>query len=321
MKIVALGTSKFLIYSVKGLIESGHEIIALISLPKSLLPVNSVDIEKEASDFKIPYLEITDINSKGSYEAIKKLKPDLMFSAWPKIIKENIIQLPKHGVIGTHPTALPNNRGRHPLHWEIVLGIKKSMLSYFRMDKDIDAGPILLQVPYKISSKDDIQTLDDRINGLALKHSKTLGAMLNDETVFPVGTMQDNNACNTWRKRTLFDVTLDFRMSGKDILALIRSFTKPFSHAMICVENNIVHVISGAKTSLELLPLNIENIEHGKVLHVEKKMLRIKTSDSVLDLITLERVDHLLSAGSYIHPPLKYLLNSSFLINIYSDKK
>lgn len=29
------------------------------------------------------------------------------------------------GIIGYHPTKLPNNRGRHPLIWTLLLGLKE----------------------------------------------------------------------------------------------------------------------------------------------------------------------------------------------------
>ena len=47
------------------------------------------------------------------------------------LIKKEILEIPKKYCIGTHPTALPFNRGRHPLHWLIAIGIPKTALSFF----------------------------------------------------------------------------------------------------------------------------------------------------------------------------------------------
>ena len=36
--------------------------------------------------------------------------------------------MPALGVIGYHPAELPKNRGRHPLIWALVLGLKKTVI-------------------------------------------------------------------------------------------------------------------------------------------------------------------------------------------------
>jgi len=40
MRIVALGTSEVLVSCVKGLIQSGHEVICLVSEPEMMLPAS-----------------------------------------------------------------------------------------------------------------------------------------------------------------------------------------------------------------------------------------------------------------------------------------
>jgi methionyl-tRNA formyltransferase len=264
MKIIALGTSTFVISCVKGLIKSGHEIICLVSEPEKILPVNSINIKNIAGELQIPYFETDDINSHESCRFLESLKPDFIFSAWSKIIKENVLKVPLYGVIGSHPTPLPFNKGSHPLHWQIVLGIKESMLSFFKMDRGIDSGEILLQIPYNIHSSDNIKTLSDRINKLALTSALSIGEMLNRDDYGSQGKTQNHLDSNSWRKRTLFDVIIDFRMTGDNILSLIRSFTFPFSGALIINKDSFYHVMEGLKTNDSDTPVNSHFIENGK---------------------------------------------------------
>jgi methionyl-tRNA formyltransferase len=312
MKIVAIGTSKFLISCVTGLTNAGHEIICLISQPEVCLPVNSVDVKKYAELLGAKYFEVEDINSDMSMKYLKELKPDIIFSAWPKLIKKEILSIPKYCVIGSHPTSLPCNRGRHPLHWQLVLKIKESLLSFFMMDEGVDSGPILLQKPYSIELNDNIKSLNDKLDQLAPKAAEELGELLHIKP-FPSGQVQDHSVSNVWRKRTLYDVTIDFRMQGGDIISLVKSFSEPFSHAMICTENSMLYVVDARVNSEEIYSNNLTNIEPGKILYSEKKVLKVKVADCIVDFVLLNKLDKDFYTKSYLHPPAKYIIENPSL--------
>ena len=85
-----------------------------------------------------------------------------------KFIKKNILNLTPMGVLGFHPTKLPQNRGRHPLIWALALGLKKC-LNIFFMDEGADSGDILSQKDFDISHNDDAKTLYDKVVEIALE--------------------------------------------------------------------------------------------------------------------------------------------------------
>ena len=317
MKIIALGTSQFLVACVHGFIKSGHDVICLVSEPSSKLPVNSIKIEEVARDLNIPYYETGDINSRKSRDFLSSLQSDYIFSAWARIIKEDVLLIPRFGVIGTHPTPLPFNRGRHPLHWQIVLGVRESALSFFKMEKGIDSGDILLQVPYRVYEDDTIRTLSDRVNELAFDASQSVGKVLASEDYHTQGKAQNHLVANTWRKRTSFDVTIDFRMTGSDILSLVRSFTAPFSGALIVNENAVYHVTEGVKIDSGLIDHSLY-MEHGRILQVEDHLIRVKAADCILDLKTEEKLDESLKSQRYFHPPLRYISANPELLKIFA---
>ena len=58
---------------------------------------------------------------------------------------------------------LPNNRGKHPIIWSIVLGLKSSGSTFFIMSKKIDYGKIIDQKKIKILKNDDAKKLYDKI--------------------------------------------------------------------------------------------------------------------------------------------------------------
>ena len=70
------------------------------------------------------------------YLKIKEYKPDIIIVAgWSNIIEEKILEIPKFGVVGFHPSNLPKDRGRSVLAWQIEEGIKKLHYQCFIIQK------------------------------------------------------------------------------------------------------------------------------------------------------------------------------------------
>ena len=94
----------------------------------------------------IPVRYTPNINSEEVIGWISNLAPDVIFCfGWSGLLKKELLQIPPMGVIGYHPTALPKNRGRHPITWALNLGLKETASTFFFMDDGIDSGDILSQ--------------------------------------------------------------------------------------------------------------------------------------------------------------------------------
>lgn len=305
MRFVVLGTSEFTLCCTRGLLDTGGEICALISMPESRRPDNSADIEKFAEKNGIPYYEIEDINSPENIRLLKNCSSDFIFSSWPKIISKKVLDIPKYYCIGTHPTELPFNRGRHPLHWLIAQGITSSKLSFFKMDEGIDTGNILFQIPFEISSKDFIIDVIDKVNEAAYEGIKILYNML-QENHFYNGIEQDHKKANYFRKRTPHDVTLDIRMSADIILRIVRSFAPPYPGANLVFEQYNIKISNASIVHTNLSENELRRIEPGKIINIQEKKIRMKVDDQIIDLECATPIPSNLMKAKYIHPPSKY---------------
>lgn len=58
---------------------------------------------------------------------------------------------------------LPNNRGKHPIIWSIILGLKFAGSTFFIMSKKIDHGKIIDQKKIKILENDNAGKLYNKI--------------------------------------------------------------------------------------------------------------------------------------------------------------
>lgn len=307
MRFLVLGTSQYTLRSAEALIDGGCEICGLLSMTEQLRPLNSVNLFSFASMKGIPYYEVDDINSPAAENLLHDLKPDFMLSSWPKIIEKRILVIPNGYVIGTHPTCLPYNRGRHPLHWLIAMGFSQTHLSFFRVDEGIDTGNILLQIPIQIEKEEPIGSLVAKVEAAFYEGTRCLCKILVKDPLY-LGSEQEHSRGNYWRMRTPHDVTLDLRMSADIIIRMVCSFTCPYPCANLVFRNRLIKIVSATLADIYLKPDEMQRLEPGRVLSADGKVIRVKVDDAIVDLVCKEAVPASLCKASYIHPPTMYLL-------------
>ncbi len=155
---------------------------------------------------------------------------------WSQLLKKNIIQTSKFGVIGSHPTELPKYRGRAPIPWSIIKELRESALTFFYIEEGIDDGDIFAQEFFSISSEDDATSLYARITNLGKKM-----------IIENLKLLQNNNAkrikqdqskfIEYWSKRIPDDGLIDWSKPCKEIDILIRATTHPYPGAFTFYKN------------------------------------------------------------------------------------
>jgi methionyl-tRNA formyltransferase len=306
-KFVILGTSQFDIYSANAILDSGHQVSAMISMPENSLPDNSAKIEQYATQKNIPYHEILDINSPKSIEVLRQLEPDYIFTSWPKIVGKQVLDVPGFFFIGTHPTALPFNRGRHPLHWIIDLGIPETKLSFFKMDEGIDTGNIILQYPFQITDDDTIADVNSKMNSAAYEGTKILCQKFISEPNCS-GEKQKHELTNYWRMRTPHDVTIDLRMPADLIMKIVRSFTLPFPCANLIFDNYVIKIKEVTLMKTEKYCEDLQRIEPGRIISIDCSKITAKAGDKIIELLSIDPLPKEMTKAKYIHPPSKYIM-------------
>lgn len=97
---------------------------------------------------------------KETLEWIENDLPDLILVIdFGHIIKEPLLNMPALGCINIHPSMLPAYRGSAPVQRAIMDGLKETGVTIFRLDKGMDSGPVLVQIPITIDDEDDTDSL------------------------------------------------------------------------------------------------------------------------------------------------------------------
>lgn len=293
MRVVFIGTVAFSLSTLKHLISMGVDIVGVCTLKKSKFNSDHVDLSEISVLNGIPWLYADDINSVESIDWIKHKAPDVIFCfGWSKLLKQRLLALASLGVIGFHPAALPANRGRHPLVWALVLGLKKTASTFFFMDDGADSGDILSQCDIQISDEDDASSLYKKVTQVALVQIEEFIPTLMSNTIQRQN--QDKSLANSWRRRHVADGLIDWRMSAKSIHNLVRGLAKPYIGASFVLDGQEVKV-----WKTQIVFDASRNIEPGKVLKLENDKPTIKCGEDAICLLVTEP-SFKLRIGSYL---------------------
>jgi len=298
---IILGTTSITAAFARGLTSSNGRVPAIITTTAANRPNNSIDLKPVATECGSIYHETDDLNDPRCLSLIRSLEPDFIISSWPFMMKGDILHCARYGMIGSHPTKLPANRGRHPLHWMICLGITDSELTFFRIQSadGVDNGPIIYRQPFEVSPTiaKAVQAMDEA----AAAAMEKLHRLLNENPTAP-GKPQNEKAANVWRKRTENDIILDPRMSVEMICRTVASFAPPYPCAILRYREHSIRI-----SLAERAPCagSCRNAEYGRILSVDNNVITMKVADGVVALRG-DVVPADLTQGSCVHPPGYY---------------
>lgn len=293
MRILYIGCVQSSYKELKLLIENKKNIVGVITKSESQFNSDFCDISPLAEEHGIPFLYVKNINDVQSVHFIRKCNPDVIFClGWSQLIKKEILDIPPLGVIGTHPAELPNNKGRHPIIWALVLGLKTTAATFFKMDESADSGDIIAQEIIPIDYKDYAVDLYKKIEAaecrMLLKLTEDLEKGI--ENVVCI-----NKGGNSWRKRSRVDGLIDWRMSSRAIYNLVRALSAPYPGAEFKHgdDNVVVWKVEEIETD------KYKNIEPGKVIKVNSDQdIYVKAYDNLIHIT--ECTSNNIQEGEYL---------------------
>jgi methionyl-tRNA formyltransferase len=282
MRIVFIGSVEFSADMLRQLLDMSVKIVGVCTKEESVFNSDHTDLRSICELNEIPWIYSDNINSCNTSSWIRTLNPDVIFCmGWSEIIKDELLGIPPLGVIGFHPTALPKNRGRHPLIWSLVLGLNETASTFFFMDSGADSGDIISQVEIQIEHEDNANDLYRKVTEVAKKQILEIVPKL------ALGTIerrsQDNALANVWRKRGITDGLIDWRMSAESIYNLVRGLSKPYVGAHLIFKG--IEIKVWGATILTDAP---DNIEPGKVLFITEAGPVVKCGSGALCLTQTE---------------------------------
>ena len=155
--MVFFGTPAFAVPSLDALINSPHEVVAVVSQPdrpkgrgQHLQPTPTKQL---AITHGIPVLQPAKIRDSAFWQQIRDLHADLgIVVAFGRILPEELIAIPRLGMINVHASVLPRYRGAAPIQRAVINGDEETGVTIMRVERELDAGPMFAVATAPISS-------------------------------------------------------------------------------------------------------------------------------------------------------------------------
>ena len=168
MRIVFAGTPETAVPSLRALIDSRHEVVAVLTRPdapagrgRSLQPS---PVSVVAQEHGIEVLTPAKPSDPEFMARLAELDPDVVpIVAYGALIRQAALDLPTYGWVNLHFSVLPAWRGAAPVQRSIMAGDEITGATVFSLVEELDAGPVLGTITERILDDDTTGTLLARL--------------------------------------------------------------------------------------------------------------------------------------------------------------
>jgi len=279
-----MGTSDFGLQSAEAILEKGHSIISVVTVPDKPqgrgLHLLSSPVKGWALAHHLPILQPTNLREPQFITTIQSLAPDIIIVIAFRILPKEIFTLAKRGTFNLHASLLPKYRGAAPIQWALINGEHETGVTTFFLQEKVDTGNIVVQE--KI-------TVDDRMTyGELHAQLAKLGtdAVIRTIELIEIGgiipAIQDDTLGTTAPKITTEICRIDWKKSANEIHNLIRALS-PAPGAWTTLHDHSMKIFLSAPSDTskpDSLPGTCST--DGSVLHVQ-------TGRGTLEIIEAQR--------------------------------
>jgi methionyl-tRNA formyltransferase len=230
MRIVFLGSPEEVIAPLDLLLKSkelGIEVVGVVS--QTAKPqgrgraLEDPAVAKFSKAHGIPTLQPIKASDPEFLEQFKALNPDVAITAaYGQILTDSFLAIPKRGTINIHPSLLPKYRGATPVQSAIAAGESTTGVTILFTVKKLDAGNIILQKQFSISSDERSCHLMPRL----FKESGSLLLTALDMLKDPhfSGTLQNEAKVTHCRKIDKTDGNINWHHEAEEIYNHFRAY-------------------------------------------------------------------------------------------------
>ena len=297
MRIIFFGTPDFALPSLKALVNSGEQVVAVITQPDSMKgrghKLSRPPVKEYAVSIGIRVLQPCGICSVDFFDALSVLTPDMIVVvAYGKILPPSILGLPPQGCINVHASILPKYRGAAPIQWAIVRGETMTGVTTMRMDEGLDTGDTLLVDTTEITPEDTALTLGARLSEMGARLLLTTIIHLKDGSINPIPQTGEPSYAPIIRKD---HGRIDWTASAADIFNLSRGMF-PWPGSFCFFQGNKVTLMR-----TRIVDDRIQGVP-GRIEKITGNELHAATGKGILSIIEMRpEGKQSMSGAAYAH--------------------
>ena len=243
-RVVFLGAVHEAVAALDALLESPADVVGIVTYDEQFAArtSGSVDLGRTARAHRIPLLSTGDTSSPEVVSWVRGLEPDLVVCVgWTRLLKDELLAVPRHGTVGFHASMLPHNRGRAPVNWAIIHGDEQAGNTMMMLNPGVDTGDIVDQRPVPIGPDDTCATVYAKVADIGAQMLRDhLPALLTGTA--PRRPQPHDHDEPPLPKRTAAMGITSFDRTPREVHDWIRALTRPYPGAFTFLDGEKVRL-------------------------------------------------------------------------------
>lgn len=293
IRIVYMGTPDFAVAPLKTLVDAGYNIVCVVTVPDKPAgrgqKVQSSPVKIYAQEKGLKILQPEKLKNPDFTSEFNSLSPDIAVVVAFRMLPKSIWSVPKLGTFNLHASLLPQYRGAAPINWAIIYGEKKTGVTTFIIDKEIDTGNIIYREEVNIDTNDTAGDIHDKLMVIGAELVLKTVQAITEKKVKPIAQqlyLQDSEQVKSAPKIFRETCRIDWTKTVSDVHNFIRGLS-PYPGAW----TELIFEDGTAVQTKILKSIQIEkNHQHtsGLILIEGKNALNVACNNGFVSIIEMQ---------------------------------
>ena len=285
-RIIYMGTPEFAVEPLRALVKNNYNVVAVVTVPDKPAgrgqKISTSAVKDYALSQQLPILQPEKLKEDTFLAELKSYQADLQIVVAFRMLPEVVWAMPPMKTFNLHASLLPNYRGAAPINWAIINGERKSGVTTFFIQHDIDTGNIIMQEEVAIGENTNIGELYE-----TLMHTgaRLVTKSVDDIVAGKVVPQKQDESLELKAAPKIFkdDCRIDWTKEAQAVHNLVRGLSPyPAAWTVLEIDNKLFNVKLFATQKGEEC-----DTEMG-TLKSTKKQLWVATADAWLEITELQ---------------------------------
>jgi len=285
MVVVFFGTPQFAVPTLRRLLDSTHSVAVVITQPDRPRgrgqKITHAPVKALALARGIPVYQPDRLKPPEVADTLRGWGADLgVVAAYGRIIPEQLLTIPRLGMVNVHASLLPKYRGAAPVHRAVINGDSQTGVTIMRVVKELDAGSMFAQLTSQIGPGETRDVVESALADMGAELLLTIVEQLASGNARE--EPQDETQATYASRLTKEEGLIDWTRSASDIHNRVRGLY-PWPHAYTFFKGTRLIILRS-----EVADAGASATSPGTILRATSEAIHVATGDGELAILEVQ---------------------------------